>query len=162
MYIDYASQLLQKLKSNGIHTAIETCGFFEWSQFNAKMLGWLDLVLVDIKLADPELHLKYAGKRNDVILENIARLVKERPDDVIPRVPLIPGITTSASNLQKISIILQELGMGRCWLLPYNPLGFSKRESIGKPAVNMPDSVLTEEEMAEYKRFFSWAELVEM
>ena len=162
LFIDYASQLLQKLKSNEIHTAIETCGFFEWSQFKAKILGWLDLVLFDVKLANAGLHLKYTGKRNDVILGNLARLVQERPDDVIPRIPLIPGITTRPSNLQKISSMLREMGVRRCWLLPYNPLGFSKRETIGKPTVEMPDHMLTEGEMTEFESFFSWAELVEM
>lgn len=162
IHIDYTSQLLQKLKSNGIHTAIETCGVFGWGQFNSKILGWLDLVLFDIKLADPELHFKYTGKRNDVILENLTRLVQKRPDDVIPRVPLIPGITTSPSNLQEISSILRKMGVRRCWLLPYNPLGFSKRETIGKPPINMPDHMLTEGEVRECESFFSWAELVEM
>ena len=162
LHVEYASQLLQKLKSSGIHTAIETSGFFEWSQFNAKILGWLDLVLFDVKLADPELHLKYTGKRNNLILENLARLVQKRPDDVIPRVPLIPGITARPSNLQEISSMLREMGVRRCWLLPYNPLGFSKRKTIGKPMVNMPNHMLTEEEMIEFEGFFSWAELVEM
>ena len=162
LHVNYASQLLQKLKSNGIHTAIETCGYFEWSQFNAKMLGWLDLVLFDVKLADPELHLKYTGKRNDMILENLTRLVQERADDVIPRLPLIPDMTTCPSNLREVSGTLQEMGMRRCWLLPYNPLGFSKRETIGKPMIDMPDHVLTAVEIAELKGFFSWAELVEM
>ena len=162
LFIDYASQLLQKLKSNEIHTAIETCGFFDWSQFKAKILGWLDLVLFDVKLANAGLHLKYTGRRNDIILGNLARLVQERPDDVIPRIPLIPGITTHPSNLQKISSMLREMGVRRCWLLPYNPLGFSKRETIGKPTVKMPDHMLTEGEMTEFESFFSWAELVEM
>jgi len=162
LYIDYASQLLQGLKSNGIHTAIETCGFFEWSQFKTKILGWLDLVLFDVKLADAELHLKYTGKRNDVILENLARLVQERADDVIPRIPLIPGITTRPSNLQKLSGILREMGVRHCWLLPYNLLGFPKRKTIGKPMVNMPAQMLTKEELTGLESFFSWAELVEM
>ena len=162
LHVDYTSQLLQKLKSHGIHTAIETSGFFEWSQFNAKILGWLDLVLLDVKLADPELHLKYTGKRNGIILQNLTKLVQERPDDVIPRVPLIPGITTHPSNLQKLSCILREMGVRRCWLLPYNPLGFSKRTTIGKPMVNMFEYMLTNEEMTELKGFFSRAELVEM
>lgn len=162
LHINYTSQLLQKLKSNGIHTAIETNGFFEWSQFNIKILGWLDLVLFDVKLADPDLHLKYTGKRNDIILENLARLVRERPDDVIPRVPLIPGITTNHGNLQKLSGILREMGVRRCWLLPYNPLGFSKRATIGKPVVDMPERMLTKEEITELEGFFPEVELVEM
>jgi len=162
LHVDYVSQLLQKLKSTGIHTAIETSGFFEWSEFKTKMLRWLDLILFDVKLADPELHLKYTGKRNDIILENLARLVQQRPDDVIPRVALIPGITTRPGNLQKISSILRVMGTMRCWLLPYNPFGFAKQKTIGKPPANMPDHMLTEGEITELEGFFSWAELVEM
>jgi pyruvate formate lyase activating enzyme len=162
LHVDYASQLLQKLKSNGIHTAIETSGFFEWFQFKTKILGWLDLVLFDVKLADPQLHLKYTGKRNDVILENLAKLVQERPDDVVPRVPLIPDITTSPSNLEEISGILREMGARCCWLLPYNPLGFSKRKTIGKPMVNIAERMSTREEMARIKGFFPGVDLVDM
>lgn len=162
LHVDYVSRLLQKLKSNGIHTAMETSGFFEWSQFKAKILGWLDLVLFDVKLVEPELHSKYTGKRNDIILENLARVIEERANDVIPRVPLIPGITTHHSNLQKLSDILRQMGVSHCWLLPYNPLGFSKRETIGKSPVQMPERMLTEEELTQIKGFFSWVELVEM
>lgn len=162
MHIDYVSHLLQKLKANSIHTAIETCGFFDWSQFRTKMLDYLDLILFDVKLADPELHLKYTGKRNDVILENLTKLVRERPSDVLARVPLIPGITTNHGNLQKLSGILREMGVRRCWLLPYNPLGFSKRATIGKPVVDMPERMLTREEITELEGFFPEVELVEM
>jgi hypothetical protein len=54
------------------------------------------------------------------------------------------------------------MGIRRCWLLPYNPLGFSKRKTIGRPVVDMPDHVLTSKEMTEIEGFFSWAELVDM
>jgi pyruvate formate lyase activating enzyme len=162
LHVDYVSQLLQRLKSAGIHTAIETSGFFEWPEFKTKMLGWLDLILFDVKLADPEVHLQYTGKRNGTILENLARLVQQRPGDVIPRIALVPGITARPGNLQQISSILRGMGIRRCWLLPYNPFGFSKQKTIGKPQVNMPDHMLTEGEIARLEGFFSWAELVEM
>jgi len=160
--LDYASQLLRVLKSNGIRTAIETNGFFEWSRFEAQMLDWIDLILFDLKLGDPELHLQYTGRQNDTILKNLLNLTRTRPNDVIPRVPLIPGITTLQSNLTKISDILREMMVKRCWLLQYNPLGFSKRETIGKPTVDLPHKFLTREEYEQAASFFSWAELVEM
>lgn len=161
LHTGYAAQLLRGLKAEGVYTAIETCGFFEWSQFRSEMLDWLDLVLFDIKLADPDVHLEFTGKRNDLILRNLTALVKYRPECVIPRVPLIPGITACASNLQKISEILRQTGVRRCWLLPYNPLGFSKQETIGKPVVNMPERQLTGEELDRCKSYFSWTEMVE-
>ncbi|MDD5093493.1 MAG: glycyl-radical enzyme activating protein [Dehalococcoidia bacterium] len=162
LFIDYTSLLLQQLKQNGIQTAIETCGFFDFDEFNKKILGWLDLILFDIKLADPELHRKYTGKENEVIFSNLARLVRERPSGVIPRVPLIPGITAQAKNLEQIAAMFKEIGVRRCWLLPYNPLGLSKGERIGKPTAGMPGRMLPGEEMAWIKGFFSGIELIEM
>ena len=160
--LDYSSQLLRVLELNGIHTAIETSGFFEWSRFATRMLDWIDLILFDVKLADPKLHLRYTGRQNSTIMENLAHLARSRPNDVIPRVPLVPGITTLQGNLTKISNALREMNLGRCWLLQYNPLGFSKRESTGKPMVKVPHKFLTREQYEEAASFFSWAELVEM
>jgi pyruvate formate lyase activating enzyme len=160
--LDYASQLLRVLKSNGIHTAIETNGFFEWSRFETEMLDLTDLILFDVKLADSELHLQHTGRRNNTIFKNLLSLTRTRPNDVIPRIPLIPGITTIKSNLTRISDMLREMRVTRCWLLRYNPLGFSKRETIGKPMVDIPLKFLTREEYEQAASFFSWAELVEM
>jgi len=162
LFIDYVSHLLQELKSNGIHTAMETCGYFDYSEFEANILRWIDLILFDVKLADPGLHSRYTGSRNEVVLENLSRLSRERPDDVIPRVPLIPGVTVDAHNLQEVAGIFRAIGAKRCWLLPYNPLGFSKREALGKPVANMPQAMLTREEITQIKGFFSGMELVEM
>ena len=126
------------------------------------MLDYLDMVLFDVKLAEPGLHLKYTGKRNDIILQNLAKLARERPDDVIARIPLIPGITTNHGNLQGLSGILREMGIRQCWLLPYNPLGLSKWATLGKPAASVPERMLTSEEIKELAGFFPEVELVEM
>ncbi len=162
LYSDYMTPLLQELQSCGIHTAIQTCGFFDWAQFSSGMLDHLDLVLFDVKLADPGLHLMYTGRHNGIILDNLARLVRARPHDVIPRIPLVPTITTDPHNLLGISDILRGLGLKRCWPLPYNPLGLSKRATIGRPAVSLPERMLTGDELARLEGLLSWAELVEM
>lgn len=162
LHIDYASRLLQKLKASGIHTAIETCGFFDWSEFEAKMLGWLDLVMFDVKIADPELHLKYTGQRNELILKNLAKLLEGSSEKVLVRVPLIPGITARRSNMQELSRLFQNMGVKSCWLLPYNPLGFSKLTTIGKPLVDMPERMLSEAEIRQLEGFFPEMEMVEM
>ena len=161
-HMDYASQLLQELKSNGIHTAIETSGFFAWPAFKNQMLGRLDLVLFDLKLADPGLHIKYTGQRNDIIFQNLERLAKERPDDIIVRIPLIPNITAERDNLQKLYIIIQNMGIKHCRLLPYNPLGLSKRSTIGKPTIDLPEHTLTVNEIQELENIFFPLDMVEI
>ena len=48
-HIDYASQLLRKLKEHRIHTAIQTAGYFHYEAFQSKVLPFPSLVLYDIK-----------------------------------------------------------------------------------------------------------------
>lgn len=161
LYMNYTSSLLRALKKEGIHTAIQTNGFFEWSEFNQKLLPWLDLIMFDVKFTDPKQHLKYTGQKNRIILENLAKLIREMPDDVIPRIPLIPDITATTENLRAISGLYQSLGIKRCALLPYNPTGFSKAENIGKKVSPIPlRHMMRPEEERKCREIFSWAELV--
>jgi pyruvate formate lyase activating enzyme len=160
LYMDYVSSLLKALKKEGIHTAMETNGLFNRSEFKEKLLPWLDLIMFDVKLADSKEHLRYTGRGNETILENLAKLIRERPDDVIPRTALIPRITATTKNLRTISQLYQSLGIERCVLLPYNSIGFTKAENIGKkvdPELSGHMMGVTEER--KYREIFSWAEL---
>jgi len=158
--MDYAGQLLRRLKEQGIHTTIQTAGCFDYAAFQSRILPFVSLILYDIKLMDPEKHRVYTGRGNRVILENFRRLIKNSPAPIIPRIPLIPEITATSENLQAISDFLQECGVNRCWLLPYNPLGLSKRKNIGKEPVELSQEWMSEEERARCEEVFSWAELV--
>jgi pyruvate formate lyase activating enzyme len=162
LYPDYVSELLQKLKVSGIRSAIETSGFFRWTEFEAKLLGWLDLILFDVKLADPGLHKRYTGQGNELILANLARLLKASPEKIKVRVPLIPGITASDENLRALSRLFGEMGIKSCWLLPYNPLGFAKLVNLGKPVVDMPKRMLSADEIKRAESFFMEMEVVEI
>ncbi|MBC8458164.1 MAG: radical SAM protein [Deltaproteobacteria bacterium] len=159
-HIDYVSQLLRKLKEHGIHTAIETAGYFHYETFQSKILPFLSLLLYDIKLMNPEEHRIYTGRGNQIILENFRRLIKDSSIPIIPRIPLIPDITTTPENLQAISEFLQKCGLTQCWLLPYNPLGLSKRENFGKEPVDIAQEWMSGEEEVRCKNIFSWAELI--
>ena len=52
MYPDYLEALLQRLKANNIHTALETSGYFEYDVFSKKIFPYIDLIYYDIKIAD--------------------------------------------------------------------------------------------------------------
>jgi len=160
LYMDYAGHLLRRLKEQGIHTTIQTAGCFDYAAFQTNILPFVSLILYDIKLMDPQKHRVYTGSGNRVILENFRRLIKDSPAPIIPRIPLIPGITATSENLQAISDFLQECGLTRCWLLPYNPLGLSKRKNIGKETVDLPQKWMSEEERSRCEEIFFWVELV--
>ncbi len=130
--MDFARRLLRAIKAEGVHTAIETSGFFSYRRFSESMLPWLDLVYFDLKLIDDAVSRKFTGQGNSLILENFARLVKSSRIPVIPRVPLIPGITTGRKNLRGIADFLQSQGVDAATLLPYNPLWSDKSLRLAK------------------------------
>ena len=76
---------------------------------------------------------EHTGQSNELILDNFVRLKRESRVPVIPRVPLIPGVTTSERNLGGIADFLQRNGADTATLLPYNPLWLDKASRLGKP-----------------------------
>ena len=131
LQMDFSSKLLQALKHEGIHTALETSGFFDYPHFKEKMLPWLDLIYYDIKLIDDEASKRYCGQSNGRILSNFSQLLADALIPVIPRIPLIPGITTTEENLRGIAVFLEKHGVKSCSLMPYNPLWSDKLQKLG-------------------------------
>jgi pyruvate formate lyase activating enzyme len=82
---------------------------------------------MDIKLADENEHIRYTGVSNALIKENAKWLMKSGTPHVF-RVPLIPGITDTVSNLTAIS---EFLGDESVELLPYNKLAAAKYGNVG-------------------------------
>jgi len=132
LHMEYAADLLAQLKKRGIHTAIETNGLFLWEAFQRTILPMVDLIMMDVKLIDPEKHREYTGASNDLIMENLGRLARERTSTLLPRVPLIPGFTSTADNLGAIRSLFGRLKIERYALLAYHPTWFHKATAIGR------------------------------
>jgi pyruvate formate lyase activating enzyme len=123
-----------KLKDAGIHTLFETCGLFNFDAFKKKVLPYVDAIYFDIKLYDAQDHHRYCGMGNESILNNLERLLVEASRDkkrILPRIPLIPGITDTEANLCSIALYLKGLGVHSADILSYNPLWFEKCSKIG-------------------------------
>jgi pyruvate formate lyase activating enzyme len=133
LHMEYTGDILRRLKERGIHTAIETNGFFPWDLFRDAILPNVDLIMMDVKLADPEKHREYTGESNAMIMENLRRIAREYPSLLLPRVPLVPGFTATTENLVATGSLFRVLGLARYVLLPYNPTWFHKAAAIGKP-----------------------------
>ncbi|MDA3896471.1 MAG: glycyl-radical enzyme activating protein [Desulfobacteraceae bacterium] len=134
LYMDFLSNLLKKLKEDGIHTLIETCGFFEFEAFEKKILPYVDTIYYDIKIFDPDRHQQFCGVKNDRILQNFSKLNSlsaENSFELLPRTPLIPDITATEKNLTQIADFLKAQGVRQTRLLAYNPLWHEKNEKIG-------------------------------
>jgi len=133
MYPEYLESLLKHLKAKSIHITLETSGFFNYSIFKETILPYLDLIYYDLKVLDPLSHIKYCGKPNHKIIDNLYRLLDTKEVDVHPRIPIIPDITTTRENLSSILNFLREAGATKVSLLPYNPMGLQMYKKLGKP-----------------------------
>ncbi len=142
----FAHALLKALKEQNIHTAIETSGFFNYDHFQERMLPYLDVIYFDLKLIDEAESMRYTGRSNRLILENFKRLVKAPKINVIPRIPLIPGITDSAENLSGIAAFLKKLGISGAALMPYNPLWHDKLNRLNLKGKYSRKTFMTAEE----------------
>ncbi|MDT8273360.1 MAG: glycyl-radical enzyme activating protein [Desulfomonilia bacterium] len=134
LYMPYISNLMRQLRHMGVSTLIETCGLFNLETFMELCYPVCDLIYFDIKLLDAQEHKRLCGATNDVILKNfiqLSRTCAEEKKHLLPRVPLIPGITATEQNLTAIATFLRETGHEKVELLPYNPLWSEKLEKIG-------------------------------
>lgn len=130
MHAGFASELLKKLKEQGVHTAIETCGYASWQNVQ-KVVQYTDLVLFDIKHSDEDAHKKFTGRSNEIILHNL-KMISEMGKDIIARVPLIPGVNDSVEVLSKIAGIAKDVKAKELHILPFHQIGTSKWDAASK------------------------------
>lgn len=145
MFPDYVRDLLQRLKTRNIHVALETSGYFEWEAFSGRMLPHLNLILFNVKIADPEESVRFLGRSSKTILQNLRRLLAQHVVEVQVRIPIIPGITDKNSNFGAIVNLLRAAGAETVSLLPYNPLGLAMYPRLGRPVPDLPQSFTTPE-----------------
>jgi len=116
MYVEFIMQLCRLIRNEGIHIAIDTCGYVSREDFQ-KLAPLCDLFLYDIKMIDNERHKTYTGVPNQVILDNLAWLVRTG-SKVRIRVPLIPSVNDDESNITDTARFLLTLGIFELDLLP--------------------------------------------
>lgn len=115
----------------GLHTAIETSGYCRTDIFH-KVISQLDFIMMDIKLIDPDMHLKFTGVNNALILNNL-EVLKRSEKPFIIRVPLIPGVNDTEENLTATAKLLADAEtLQKVELLPYQQTAGAKYEMLGK------------------------------
>ncbi|HBE78726.1 MAG TPA: glycyl-radical enzyme activating protein [Firmicutes bacterium] len=126
---DFLMELVPKLKP--FHVALETSGYASQEIFQ-KAIDLVDLVLMDVKHTDPEMHRKYTGVDNQIILENLKYLCNSGQKFII-RIPVIPGVNDTPANFEKVAQLIQHSkGLERLELLPYHKTAGAKYSMIGQ------------------------------
>lgn len=130
MQPEFAAELLAACRAEGLHTAVDTCGYGRRDDL-LTLATWTDLFLYDLKILDDSRHRQYTGVSNVVILENLQALC-ERGAKVWIRVPVIPGFNDDPRDVEATAAWVASLGsVQRVHLIPYHALGTNKAERVG-------------------------------
>lgn len=121
--------LLRLLKP--LNIAVETSGHATKDLFK-KMVSEVDLVLMDVKHTNPEIHKKYTGVDNSLILGNLHCLCQSSTDFHI-RIPLIPGVNDTRENMEMtVQLIKDAKHLKLVELLPYHQTAPAKYAMVRK------------------------------
>lgn len=138
----FLMQILRACKRRGIHTTLDTTAFFSREAL-LDVYDDVDLFMVDLKFLNRELHKKYVGVDNAVILDNITYLLNS-DKKVWVRIPVVPGVNSDDID-QMISFLKSNKAPEQVNLLPYHRIGMHKYIKFGlecrMPEVDEPDEV---------------------
>jgi pyruvate formate lyase activating enzyme len=150
----FALKLLAAAKSMGIHTALDTNGFYG-DRLGDADLATIDLMLLDIKTMDPERHRHLVGMGVFPTLD-FARRLATRRRPVWVRFVLVPGLTDDPGEIAKIAEFAAGLGnVERVDVLPFHQMGKYKWKRLGLDytldAVEPPTQDATERAVAIFR-----------
>ncbi len=97
----FAGKLMERLRSEGIHIALDTCGGTRWKTLGP-LIELADLVLYDLKIMDEADHKEHTGVPLRLVLEN-ARRIAAMGKPIWVRTPIIPGYTDSEENIRQVA-----------------------------------------------------------
>ena len=127
----FLSSLFKKLKSEHIHTAIDTSGMIEITDSIKEVLSLTDLVLLDIKHINPKKCKELVGFSNEKELA-FAKYLNDNNIPIWIRQVIIPGITDNEEDLLELKNFISSLNtVKKVELLPYHNLGKHKWEQLG-------------------------------
>jgi pyruvate formate lyase activating enzyme len=128
----FVVKLFAAAKAMGVHTALDTNGYYG-DRLSDADLDVIDLVLLDIKSWDPERHRHLTGMEIGETLE-FARRLSARRRPVWVRYVLVPGLTDHFDDIEQVATFAAGLGnVERVEVLPFHQFGRYKWHQLGIP-----------------------------
>lgn len=150
---DFLNAFFRLCRSEGIHTALDTSGYI-CSPKALEVLEYTDLVLLDIKTMNPELHPILTG----VGPENTLRFLDALEARGVPtwiRHVLVPGLTDEDVWLTALAHYISRYKVvQKVELLPYHSMGAYKYEQLGLDYQLKDTAPLSAEKLAQAKAIF--------
>ncbi|MFH1881784.1 MAG: glycyl-radical enzyme activating protein [Planctomycetota bacterium] len=153
MQQEFLLALLNQCQAQQIHTAVDTSCYAE-PKILETVSERTDLFLCDLKHMDNEIHERFTGVGNNLILDNIRRL-SEAGKEIVIRIPVIPGFNDEKANIEatgKFTASLRKESLGlpgviRVDILPFNRGGKEKSARLTAESKPMQVETPNEEEM---------------
>ncbi len=114
----------------GMHRAIETSGYASDEVFRSAMRT-CDLILMDWKVSDPDLHRRFTGVDSALIRRHVEELAQGSVPFIL-RMPIIPGVNDNRAHFETVARMVGHSPMlVRVEVLPYQRAAGAKYEMVG-------------------------------
>jgi pyruvate formate lyase activating enzyme len=128
----FAVKLFSAAKAMGIHTALDTNGYYG-DKLTDEELEFVDLVILDIKTWDPDRHRRLTGMDVAPTLKFAQRLADQRRP-IWLRYVLVPGLTDDLEDIKQTAGFAAGLeNVERVDVLPFHQMGKYKWQRLGIP-----------------------------
>jgi pyruvate formate lyase activating enzyme len=150
----FVIKLLTAAKKMGVHTTMETNGYFG-DRLTDQDLEVIDLVMLGIKTWDPERHRGLTGMDIGPTLAFARRLAAQKRK-IWVRFVLVPGLTDDRDDVANIARFAAGLGnVERVEVLPFHQMGRFKWQRLGLKYtlddVQVPSRALADEMCAIFR-----------
>jgi len=154
MQPDFLLALLNQCRARNIHTAVDTSCYAE-PEIAESVAERAGLFLCDLKHMDNEMHERFTGAGNSLILENI-KLISQAGKKIVIRIPIIPGFNDDPENIEETGKFAASLsGLAGIDILPFNRGGIEKSNRLTGEIKSMQIETPGEDRMSEIARDLS-------
>ncbi len=137
LQIDFVIELFEEAKRRDIHTCLDTSGIMfrrnkpEILAKYERLMKSTDLIMLDIKHADPVEHKNLTGQPCDNIFDFL-KFLDEQEKTIWIRHVVVPGITLVEEHLVKLGELLAPYKHIKALdVLPYHTMGKEKYDKMG-------------------------------
>lgn len=150
---EFLTEFFRLCKRENLHTALDTSGAI-FNEKTKEALQYTDLVLLDIKSIQPEVHKRLTGVKLKNTLQFLDYLEKKQIPTWIRHV-IVPDYTDNDEQLTKLAKYLKQYTtIKKIELLPYHTMGIKKYEQLNLNYSLKDTKPLSEERFSQTKELF--------
>ncbi|WP_087023008.1 pyruvate formate lyase 1-activating protein [Thaumasiovibrio subtropicus] len=129
---EFVRDFFRAAQAEGIHTCLDTNGYIrKHTDIVDEVLDVADLVMLDLKQIDNDVHENLVGVPNKRVLQ-FAEYLHKRGQKTWIRYVVVPGFTDDEASAHRLGEFIKDMdNIEKVELLPYHQLGAHKWEAMG-------------------------------